>query len=313
MRGVLFLLALTAPTLAWARDPVGREVDVEVPIPAKPAPEDAGGPARLRVGIVAVLGLAQPDGDRLAKYLSKQLNVPAEAVVFQDYDAVANALVKGSIEMAWLPPMTAWNAKLGGAKLLVKLIRKGEAGYRLVFFTRADSPFQTLKDVKDARVAWVNPSSASGYVFALATLSRDGLTKSQLFKDEKFLGNHDAVCEAVARKDFDVGATFADEPAEGQPPTIDGCKHALGKKVSTLKVLAMSDKVPSDVIAVRRGLDPALSRSLKKVLLGLPANEDGRKLLSDVLKAGSTSELTPNDFLPIEKALEQANAVQSQP
>ena len=53
-----------------------------------------------------------------------------------------------------------------------------------------------------------------------------------------FLGDHASVCKAVIEGKDDAGATISNDKAGG---AIAGCAETLGKQVSELKVLAISD------------------------------------------------------------------------
>jgi phosphonate transport system substrate-binding protein len=312
------LLAPLLPALAIAQTQpapsgqppvtIGQEVDIHAP---NGKGGEAGASKVLRIGVVPSLGAgADKESDALAKYLSKQLGQKVQPELFENHDAEANALVSGRIDFAWMPPLQAFNAQLGGATLLQKLLRRGAGTYRSVFFVRDDSKVQKLEDLKNATVGWVEANSATGHLFPLAMLAREKLVPSALFKDQKYLGTHDAVCKAVWDKNADVGATLADEPGSDGKLKIDGCAHSLGANAKKLRVLAVSEPVPNDVIGVRKGLDATITEKLKTVVAALPGSPEGKKLLKDVLKADGVAPVQPTDFDPVQHALEAAAEVE---
>jgi phosphonate transport system substrate-binding protein len=310
-----------APTLAFAQgqkpEPVqppvtiGQEVPLQKPGAGEPElpPQPKGRP--LRIGVVPSLGKgAEGESERLASYLAKELGQKVQSELFDNHDAEANALVAGRIDFAWMPPLQAFNASIGGAQLLTKLVREGASTYRSVFFVRADSPVKTLEDLKGKTVGWVEANSATGHVFPLAMLARAKLNPGALFKEQKYLGSHDGVCKAVWDKKIDVGATLADEPPLNGKLAVTGCQHTLGANAEKLRVLAVSEPVPNDVIAVRKGLDPKLVEKLRTVVLAMPNNKDGKAILKDSLKADGVTALQPGDMDPVQHALEAAADVE---
>ena len=315
---LLATLALSAsPDGGQPRPAIGAEVEV--------GPSGRSGDAKspevtnypLKVGVVSVLGpkAAKADSERIVAYLAKALGRKMAAVIFTDYDELANAAIDEKIDFAWMPPLQGFNAKLGGATLAVKLLRGGAPNYRSVIFTRADSPFTDLASVHGAKVGWVDRNSSTGYLFPLATVARAKLSLPALFKEQTFLGNHEAVCRAVESKQVDVGATLADEPPAGKELKdieVTGCQQALGPKGGKLKVLAVSEPVPNDVLVLRRGLDVPTRNSLTKALLAMTSAKDGKALLKDVFKADGVAEVQEGDFDPVQHALEAASGLEAQ-
>jgi phosphonate transport system substrate-binding protein len=299
---------LAAPATNAPAPAVGTEVDVHGVQPVVVADQSK---RPLRVGVVAVLGTkSNKDGPAFARFLGAQLGKPVEPVTFKDYDQVATAVVDEEIDIAWMPPLQGFNAKLGGATVPAKLTRGGQGSYRSVLFARADAPYSSLAAVKGARVAWVERNSATGYLFPLALISKTKLEVATLFKTQEFLGNHEAVCEAVVKGKVDIGATLADEPPAGTPLSeidITGCREGVGPKTNKLKVLAISDPVPNDVLVLRKGIDAGLRVQLEKLALGLAQSKDGAKLLHDVFHADGTAAAAETDFEPVARALEAAS------
>jgi ABC-type phosphate/phosphonate transport system substrate-binding protein len=62
-----------------------------------------------------------------------------------------------------------------------------------------------------------------------------------------------------------------------------------------MRVLAESPEVPSNGLAVRRDLNPAIKLRLKTLLLGLPETEEGRKVLKN-FGALKFIETTDSDY-----------------
>jgi phosphate/phosphite/phosphonate ABC transporter binding protein len=260
----------------------------------------------LKIGVVSVEGRASADSDanRLSAYLGKVLNRQTEAKVYTDYVHFANDFEMGRVDVAWLPPVLTVRALLVDARLLAKVVRNGTPTYRAVLFTRSDAKFATIKDLKKVKVAWVDKASAAGYVFPVALLSNEKMHAKQLFTKQSFLGSHDAVCKAVATGEADLGATFADENA---PTQINGCQQSLGEASSKLKVVATTEKIPSDVIAIRPDIETAVQDSVRKAVLAMGNDDEGKKLLSEVFHAEKLTDVNPSDYESVAAAMEVAD------
>jgi phosphonate transport system substrate-binding protein len=301
-------LALAAAPAATPPAATSPAVVPPKPIPPKPAPP-------LTVGVASTLGpkVAKADADKIGAYLKKELKREVSPVVFKTYEELAIALVDDKVDFAWMPPLQGFNAKLGGATIVAKLLRNGSPHYRAVLFARGDAKYTDLASLQGARVAWVDRNSSAGYLFPLATLAKAKLTPGKLFSDQKFLGNHQAVCKAVESKKADVGATFADEPPAGKDPhalEVTGCKQATGAKAAGLKVVAVSEPVPNDVLVVRKSLDAPTRTAITQAILGMPQNKDGKALLKQAFTAEGVAEVQEGDFDPVQRALEAASEVE---
>jgi phosphonate transport system substrate-binding protein len=95
---------------------------------------------------------------------------------------------------------------------------------------------------------------------------------SSYFKDHYFAGSHDATVIAVLNGKADVGCA---------KNTIFGLVAAREPRVEKeLVILAQSQKVPSNGLAMRKDLDPATKRLLQDALLGMAEDDAGKQALN---------------------------------
>lgn len=276
---------------------------------AKPftlAPAPAG---TLTVGLVVSSGTAgaQAQADALSAFVQKALNKPARAAVFPDYDSLASHFAEGKVDVGFLPPLAYVRATaLGKVRPLAKVIRTGQPSNRSVLFAASGSALKSLDDVKKAqglRAAWVDPSSATGYILAKAMLLEKGIDPAGVFVDQSFLGSHDAACLAVAQGKAQIGASYSIDPVAEPVKTITGCKNALDEGASALQIVAATDPIPNDVLAVRDGLPQAESAALLAAARALEASAEGKKTLETAFHAEGFTDAADADYAPVRSAL----------
>jgi phosphonate transport system substrate-binding protein len=163
--------------------------------------------------------------------------------VVSSYSDLLAGLHWGEIQLAWLPPMVALRAiSRDSARPLVAPMRAGSAWYWSSLFVRRDSGLSSLDDIRDAHVAWVDHYSAAGYLVMRASLRQQGFDLQRAFREESFLGTHDAVARAVLDGDADVGATFTHFDDTGRI-------RAAGWGRASVNILKSAGPIPSDVLA----------------------------------------------------------------
>lgn len=282
-------------------------------VTAKPAPkpfELTPAPAgTLTAGLIVSSGTttAQEQSDAFALFVQKALAKPARAVVFPDYDTLADALAAGKVDLAFLAPMAyVRTTAQGKVTPVAKVVRNGQATYRSVLFGPASgavTDLETLKKGSELKVAWVDPSSATGYIFAKALLLQKGINPAGVFKDQAFLASHDAVCKAVAEGKAQVGASYSIDPA-AEVKEITGCKNALpGDAAAALKVIAVTDAIPNDVLAVKDGFPEDARAALDDAARKLSESDEGKKTLQSAFHAEGFTDVKDEDYGPIRAAL----------
>lgn len=207
---------------------------------------------RLRIGFDPIGN--QPGGaldpSTLNDGLSKLLEgMPVtSAYVGTTYSDTVKALGGGSIEMAWLSPLSYLYAhqKYGANVILLRLTREGQKTYQCYIITRKHSGIRTLQDLKGQRFAFVDPYSTSGNL-----IPRYELTKAGLDPDHDVEGyyarSQAAVIEQVLNGDFPAGAVSSDN--------YNASLEELGNKGSDLTILFKSPvNIPEGPIALRKDI-----------------------------------------------------------
>lgn len=261
------------------------------------------------VGVVAAVNddVAKKQADALASFVAVALKETTLPRVFGDQEALANAVSKGEVDVALMGPLAYLrvdpNAK---AQLMFRTVRQGKSTYRSVIFGPPTSKLTSLDALKKSKVplkvAWVETSSATGYVIPKALLLQAGINPAQSFEVQDFLGSHDAVCKAVMEGKYDLGATFSDPIANSSKVT--GCIGALGKRVDTLKVVATSSDIPNDVMVSAPKFPQGKVDAIIAAAKAASTSADGKKQLQAALLAEGVADVKDEDFAPLRKALD---------
>lgn len=257
---------------------------------------EAKGP--LTIGINKAAGAAQAEKavSVLPKLLGGPLGREVRVKVTADYDELSIALLAGTLDLAWMSPLSYVNARTQnkGIVPVAKAMRNGSLYYRAAFIVPKDSQLWSLKDLKGNKVAWVSKSSTSGYLFPRALLKRQGIDADTFFSEQIMAGSHDAACKMVIDGNVAAAATFADEPGEGATFKADGCGPAAG----AVRILAKTGPISNDVLVARSGL-PADEVKAIAELLGTMSGNPG---IREAFRADGFGIAQESDFDPVEQA-----------
>lgn len=267
-------------------------------------------PAPRAALIVAVVSSQNPEAAKaqsaaLSGFVGNALKEPTVSRVYPDQEALAVAVAKGEVDFAVMGPLAYLRIdQKADTKLVFRTIRNGRTTYRSVLFGAPGkkATLDTIRKGVGLKVAWVEPSSASGYLLAKAHLLRAGINPAQVFTVQDFLGSHDAVCKAVAAGTYDLGATFSDPTPTGQ--RISGCESVLGKAAAGLTMIAATDEVPNDVLVAAPTVKREKVELLRTAGTNAPKSEAGKEVLKAAFQAEGTAPIGDSDFDPVRQALE---------
>lgn len=237
--------------------------------------DERGWPNELVLGLVPALEAeALVDNlEPLAEHLEKELGMPVRSFVPQDYTGLVEALGAGRADIGMLPPFAAM---LGQRRYDIEPIlissRKGAVGYRAQWFTHDPSLCEgpivyeericdaretgrqtqtirfascpgSIESIRNQTVAFVDPSSTSGFLFPVVQLRDHGIDHEREV-NSLFVGGHDAAVLAVYAEDARIGVSYDDARNMicRQYPDI-------GEKVI---VFEYTDMLPNDGVQVRQ-------------------------------------------------------------
>ena len=228
--------------------------------------------------------------DPIAAMLSERLLIPVETFVSTNYVGLVEAIGTGRVDVGMFGPAAMVQAMDAyGALPLVASVRQGSTTYRAQFNVRCDSGITEFEQLRGATIAFVDPSSASGYQFPFVTLKETHGIDPNTEMTTIFAGSHDASALAVYNGDVDVSVTFGGSPGSDGRETIEGDFPDVKEVVC---ILGYSDNIPNDGIVVRQGLDAELMDQIAQALIDIANTEEGQVLTQTLFNVTEFGRIT---------------------
>ena len=229
----------------------------------------------------------------ISDYLTERLGVKVEAFTASNYIGVVEGLGSGSVDFGIIPPFSSLLAqKQSNAKpILTSKGKTGKPGYTAELYVRKDSGIKSLQDVKGKKVAFVDPSSSSGYIYPGAMLVNAGLN---LDKDinYQFSGGHDKSLQLLLNKDVDVIATF------------DGVEDRYAKDFPQAKTdiqkLASSDMIPGVMVTTSGKMDKDLQEKLEKALRDIEKDPKMKEMFTKMFSITGFTDVDQDAYKKVE-------------
>lgn len=228
----------------------------------------------LKFGFTPVLGqdAERAEFEPLTSYLSDAIGQKVVLYVAKNYGDLRTQMEAGEVDIGSVSPFAYVDAVRGGKiRIIAQSVIDGSATYRGIIVARKDSGLKSIADLQGKRFAFVDPKSASGYVYPRAMLIEKGINPDSFFKETIFAGDHKKVIAAVLDGQVDAGATY---------DTALGIAKASGMPSDNLVIIARTDPIPHDAIVVRIGLDEALAKKIQTALVDLDKTEAGRRVIA---------------------------------
>jgi phosphate/phosphite/phosphonate ABC transporter binding protein len=232
----------------------------------------------LKFGFTPVLGEAEmrAEFDPLAAYLSNAIGQKVVLYIARDYGDLRTQMEAGTVDIGSFSPFAYVDATQGGKiRIIAQSIIDGTTTYRGIIVARKDSGLKTVADLQGKRFAFVDPKSASGYVYPRAMLIEKGLDPKTYFAETIFAGDHNKVIAAVLDGRVDAGAIYEGALAVAK---------RNGVPTENLVTLASTDPIPHDAIAVSTALDAALVKKIQAALVDMDKSPAGRQIIADSRK-----------------------------
>ncbi len=242
-------------------------------------------------------------GNAIASALANATGLKWKVSIPTSYAAQIESMCAGQSDIAAIAPlqMTLLLDKQCGTPILSAL-RKDDTGklattYKSQILVRSDSGINSLADLKGKKFAFVDPVSASGYLFpTLIVRQKTGQDPKTYFSQTIFAGGHDKAALAVYSGQVDAAATFIDvRTNQGMPADI----------LQKTKVIDTAGPIPNDGVAVAKTFPKELNEQVSKALIDYCAG-DGLKQCQGLFNWDGLQKVDANFYDPIRDAAKLA-------
>ena len=235
------------------------------------------------------------------KYLEANTPYKYELSVPQSYVAVVESFGTKKADIAALNSFGYLMAhdKYGAEARLV-VLRHGSATYQSQFIVKNDSGIKKLEDLSGKKIAFVDPSSTSGYLLPMKTLKDKKIEP----KETIFSMKHDSVVTKVYLGEVDAGATFYSPPTDGKMEDARRLVLTQYPDVeSKVKILDLSDPIPNDPIVFRKDMPEDMKKKITDVLMKFISTDDGKRAFKEMYGVTDLKITTDAEYEPVRKLL----------
>lgn len=218
-------------------------------------------------------------GGTLARMLEVATGYRVRAEVPTSYAATIEAMCAGRVDVGFLATFAyvLGHQRCGIDARLVS-VRQNRPFYVSQILYRADLNVKSLADLRGKRFAFVDPGSASGYLFPAALLKTNGIDPDRFFSQVVFAGGHDKVVLAIYTGSVDAGATFGDP----DNPVFEARERVVRQYPDVrdkVKVLMYTNPIPNDTVSFRRDLPDEVKEKVTKAMFRIAATAPGRETI----------------------------------
>jgi phosphonate transport system substrate-binding protein len=243
--------------------------------PKAPATGPATQPSPIHIALVPeqdVFALRRSH-QALIKYLSGRLGQPVELVTLNTYEAVLMDFQEKRVEAAFLGSLVGLLAidRLGAQVIAKPDQPDGVSSYRGIIFTRADSPVNSIDDLRGRSIAMLKTTTA-GALFPVAEMTRRNMLNTPNAPKIVWMGTHDEVISAVLSGKADAGAV-KDLRLEA---------FEMVNPQQKVKRLATSRPVPNRALVLRRDVASELAPRLYEALKAMESDPEGKAALAQI-------------------------------
>jgi phosphonate transport system substrate-binding protein len=212
----------------------------------------------------------------ITDYLSTKMDMNFIVEIMANYGDISEAFIEGKADAGFFGSFSyvLTHSKAGIEPLVRPVWPNNNSTYRGYVFVRKDSNIQTVKDMKNKSLVLVDKATTAGYIFQLFYFKYYGINNIEdYFSRISFANSHDAAAWAVYAGEADIGGA--------KNHIFNGLMEEYPDFKEQMVVLFESPEVPSNGLAVRKDLNPAIKLRIKTLLLSLHESPEGQETLKN--------------------------------
>jgi phosphonate transport system substrate-binding protein len=199
-------------------------------------------------------------------YIAKALGTDYDVQVSSDWAGIATALANDQADIAWMGP---WGYVLanhaGGAQAIAMVKYDGKPVYHAIIVSKPSLDIKHWpQDAKGMSISLADVGSTSGWLIPTYWFKSQGIDPKTFFKYRDG-STHPANELAVVNGQVDLATDY------------DRNRNSMIEKgripADATKIVWISDPLPNDALAVRKGLDPALVAKLQQLVLAISPDQ----------------------------------------
>lgn len=194
-----------------------------------------------------------------------------------------------------------------GAEAKLRIVRDGnETSYKGQFITRIDSGIDDLQGINGRSMAYVDPSSTSGFILSKAQLDKMGVKPSETV----FAMRHDNVVTMVYQKQVDAGATYYAPPHPETGEMLDARMRVLKQFPDVeekVKIIGFTEEIPNDPWVFRKDMDEEMKEKIIDALIKFVNTKEGQEALYEIYDIVGLIPTKDSDYDKLRQMLREQN------
>lgn len=234
-----------------------------------------------------------------AAYLSKEIGVPVKLRIAGDYAAVIEGQRAEQIHIAYHGPASYARARMIGVKITpfaIEVSKGGVKGYFSVFYVKANSPYQTIADLKGKNIGLVDPNSMSGNNAPRFALNAMKIKPEDFFGKVVYTGSHVNAVMALNQGTVDVAANWWNNENDSELQRL--VDKGMVKK-EDFRIIFKSDQIVNSPMTYLDSLPADLKKRIAQAFFDAPQKD---KAAFDKLSDGKMEPFQPvthEAYLPV--------------
>lgn len=260
-------------------------------------PGPSGEPLELAWAPTIEPAVLREEMEPLRLYLQEELDRPVHLTVPESYEATAEQLVFGRVDIAALPPALYVNTRRKSPEItpLATKVADGSPGTDGLILVPFESDARTIEDLRGATFCFSDEDSTTGYLLPMAYLRSLGHDPDEFIGEIHWSGDHISVMRDLLDGRCQAGGTNSGNLVAAS---------SSGMPAAKFRRLAITGSIPHGIVTAAEHLDQKTRDAVARALLAFdPREEVGTEAL------GGTQQITgfaPPDhaaYDALEKAL----------